>query len=102
MLKSSSQTRTTLNTKPFLTYHPHHTLDISIHSKSKSLRNTDPTHPFNLLHNNKLINHHIIHKSKRPDSTKTFSKTYSRDISTTPRFIQHKQEAFWFYRQSHI
>ncbi len=25
-------------------------------------------------------------------------ETYTRDVSSTPRLIQHKNEAFWFYR----
>ena len=31
-------------------------------------------------------------------STTTETATYARDLSSTPRFIQHKKEAFFFYR----
>lgn len=31
-------------------------------------------------------------------STRIQAESYSRDFSAAPRLIQHKNEAFWFYR----
>lgn len=35
---------------------------------------------------------------KRVQRATRSSTSYSRDLSTKPRLIQHKNEAFWFYR----
>jgi hypothetical protein len=40
----------------------------------------------------------ISSKSLRRDVLTRAVETYTRDVSATPRLIQHKNEAFWFYR----
>ena len=37
-------------------------------------------------------------ESSSSSTTATETTTYARDLSSTPRFIQHKKEAFFFYR----
>lgn len=40
----------------------------------------------------------ISSNSLRRDVLTRAVETYTRDVSATPRLIQHKNEAFWFYR----
>lgn len=38
----------------------------------------------------------ISHRVKPNPTTRTQAQTYGRDLSTAPRLIQHKNEAFWY------